>query len=107
MVCTVSIGRILIDTLITAVDEKLRPELAGFRKDRGTTEQIYILRKIIEQGVEWQASQYVNFVNFQKCFDSLARERIWQRIRSYGIPEKLVCIIRNWYDNSESSVIYE
>ena len=43
------LGRILIDRLVTAVDEKLRPEQAGFRKGRGTIEQIYILRNIIEQ----------------------------------------------------------
>ena len=44
----------------------------------------------------------------KKAFDNRARETIWQLIlRSYGIPEKLVCIIRNWYDNSESAVIYE
>ena len=101
------LGRILIDRLVTAVDEKLRLEQAGFRKGRGTIEQIYILRNIIEQSVEWQGSRYVNFVDFQKAFDSLARERIWQILRRYGIPEKFVCITRNWYDNSESAVIYE
>ena len=101
------LGGILIDRLVTAADEKLRPEQAGFRKGRGTIEQIYILRNIIEQSVEWQASLYVNFVDFQKAFDSLARERIWQILRRYGIPEKFVCTIRNWYDNSESAVIYE
>ena len=101
------LGRILIDRLVTAVDEKLRPEQAGLRKGRGTIEQIYILRNIIEESVEWQASLYVNFVDFQKPFDSLARERTRQLLRRYGIPEKFVCIIRNWYDNSESAVIYE
>ena len=95
--------------LITAVgvDKKLGPEQAGFRKGRSTIEQICILRNIIEQSVEWQASLYVNFVNFQKAFDVLARERIWQILRSYVIPEKFVCIIRNWFDNSKSAVIYE
>ena len=101
------LGRILIDKLVTAVDEKLRPEQAGLRKGRATIEQIYILSNIIEQSVEWQASLYVNFVDFQKANDSLARERIWQILRRYGIPEKFVCIIRNWYNNSESAVIYE
>ena len=101
------LGRILADRLITAVDEKLRSEQAGFTKGRGITEQIFILRNIIEQSVEWQASLYVNFVDFQKVFDSLARERIWQILRSNGIPEKFVCIISNWYDNSGSAVIYE
>ena len=46
-------------------------------------------------------------MDFQQAFDSLASERICQILRSYGIPETFVRIIRNWYDNSESAVIYE
>ena len=54
-----------------------------------------------------QASLYVNFVDFQKAFDGLARERIWQILLNHGVPEKFVCIIRNWCDNSEGAVAYE
>ena len=46
-------------------------------------------------------------MDFQKAFDSLAREKIWQVLRSYGIPEKFVHIIKNWHNNSQSVVIYE
>lgn len=69
-------GSILIERSMSAVDEKIRPEQAGFRRRRGTIEQIFILRNIIEQSIEWQASQYVDFVHFQKAFDSLTRVRI-------------------------------
>ena len=51
-------------------------------------------------------------VDFQKAFDSLARKRIWQTLRSYGIPEKFVCIIRTgmttekvWSSMKEASQI--
>ena len=101
-------GRILIDRLITEVDEKLRPEQAGFRKGRSTTEQTFI---IIEQSAGWQANFYVNFVDVQKTFlllfDNFIREIIWKILRSYDIPETFVRIIRNLYNNSESTVIYE
>lgn len=43
------LGRILIDRITDDIDDKLRKEKAGFRSGRGTTEQIIILRNIIEQ----------------------------------------------------------
>ena len=43
----------------------------------------------------------------KKAFDSLARKRNWQVLRSYSIPEKFVRIIKNWHNNIESAVIYD
>ena len=48
--------RIVIERMRTGVESKLRKEQAGFRPGRGTTEQIFILRNIIEQSIEWQSS---------------------------------------------------
>ena len=73
--------------------KNLRQEQAGFRKGRGTIEQIYILRNIIEQSVEWQASLYVNFVDFQKAFDSPARERIWQYYEDTVFQKSLYALL--------------
>ena len=47
----------------------LRKEQAGFRQERGTTEQIFILKNIVEQVCEWRSSLYVHFVDFEKSFD--------------------------------------
>ena len=62
-------GRVLIDGIRDGVNSKLRDEQAGFRSGQGTVEQI--LRNIIEQVVEWQATLYITFVNFEKAFDSV------------------------------------
>jgi hypothetical protein len=59
-----------------AVDDNLSKEQAGFRKGRGCTDQIFVLRNIIEQCSEWQRKLYINFVDFQKAFDSLHRESL-------------------------------
>ena len=67
------------------VNSKLRDEQAGFRSGRGTVEQIFILRNIIEQVVEWQATLYITFVDFEKAFDSVHRESLWKIMESYGI----------------------
>ena len=52
------------------VDKTLREEQAGFRQDRSCTDQIATLRIIVEQSIEWNSSLYVNFVDYEKAFDS-------------------------------------
>ena len=80
-------AKVLGRTIITRIrDDKLRQEQAGFRKGRGTTEQIFILRNIIEQCIEWNANLYVCFVDFEKAFDSVDRSVLWRIMRSYNIP---------------------
>ena len=66
-------GRVLIDRIRDGVDIKLREEQAGFRRGKSTVEQIFILRNIIEQVVEWQSTLYITFVDFEKAFDSVHR----------------------------------
>ena len=52
-------GRVLIDRIGQGVDSKLRDEQAGFRRGRSTVEQIFVLRNIVEQVVEWQSTLYI------------------------------------------------
>ena len=65
------LGKIIITRIRDGIDNKLHQEQAGFRKGRSTTEQIFILRNIIEQCIEWNANLYVCFVDFEKAFDSV------------------------------------
>ena len=80
----------MIGRIRTGVELKLRKEQAGFRPGRGTTEQILILRNIIEQSLEWLSSLYVNFIDFEKAFDSVLRDSLWLIMRSCGIPFKII-----------------
>ena len=67
-------------------------------------DQIFALRNIIEQCAEWQRQLYVNFVDFEKAFDSIHRESLWSILRHYGIPTKLVQTIKSFYSNFRCSV---
>ncbi len=98
------LGRIIIDRITSGVDKSLRKEQGGFRKGRGTAEQIFVLRNIMEQTNEWQASLYLNFVDFEKAFDSIHRESLWTILKEYGIPNKLINIIRLFYDGFQCAV---
>ena len=99
------LGRIRITRIRDGIDNKLRQEQAGFRKGSGTTEQIFILRNIVEQCIEWNANLYVCIVDFEKAFDSVDRTVLWRIMRSYSIPEKIVKMVKVMYSGSECAVI--
>ena len=98
--------RILLERLKKAIDLKLRPEQAGFRQDHSCTDQIATLRIIIEQSLEWQSTLYLNFIDFQKAFDSVDRNTIWKIFDHFGIPVIFKEIIKQLYDNATCQVIH-
>ena len=92
-------GKILKKRICLGVDNKLRVKQAGFRAGRGTTEQIFVLRNILEQAIEWNSNLYLCFVDFEKAFDSVHRETLWKIMGCYGIPEKLIIMTKSMYED--------
>ena len=88
------------------LDGRLREEQAGFRNGRSCAEQIATLRIIIEQSIEFQTSLYLNFVDFEKAFDSIDHQVLWALLRHYGLPEKFIRIIQLFYNNFRCQVIH-
>ena len=82
----------------------LSEEQAGFRKDRGCSDHIFALRHIIEPCEEWQKGVLLNFLDFKRAFDSVHRASMWKIVRLYGIPTKLVNLMKSMYDGTESCV---
>lgn len=66
------LNRIILERLRKGVDDELRENQAGFRNGRSCSDQIATLRIIIEQSIEWNTPAYVNFIDFEKAFDSVA-----------------------------------
>ena len=91
---------VLLNRIKTAADEKIREEQAGFRSGRSCIEQIFTLRNIIEQCNEYRKPLHINFVDFQKAFDSVHRETLWSIVKHYGVTQKFVNIFRNIYQNT-------
>ena len=97
--------RMMLERIKIGIDKKLRKEQAGFRLKRSTTEQIFMLRNILEQANEWRAGLYIHFVDFEKAFDSVPRESLWNIMRSHGIPGEMVRVIADIYEDFECAVI--
>lgn len=74
------LGRVLIKRIGARTDAELRREQTGFRKGRTTTEQILVLRNIIEQVVKWNSSLYMYLCleDYAKAFDSINRNILWK-----------------------------
>ena len=99
-------NHVLLNRIKNAVDPMLRDQQAGFRTNRSCTDQIATLRIILEQSLEWNSPLYVNFVDYEKAFDSLDRQTLWRLLRHYGVPQKIVDIIRNSYEGMTCRVVH-
>ena len=101
------LNRIILERMKCEVDKTLREEQAGFRQDISCTDQSATLQIIVEQSIEWNSSLCVNFVDYEKAFDSLNRETLWKILRRYAVPMKLVNMIKNSYEGMSCRVIHD
>ena len=100
-------SRIIHRRLSNALDGKLRTEQAGFRAGRSCSDHIFTLRQILEQSQEFNAPVYANFVDFKKAFDSIHRDSLWKILTHYGVPEKLVRMVKMLYADFSAQVLCE
>ena len=85
-------NRVLLKRMKEAVDPKLRDQQAGFQRNRSCADQITNLRIIVEQSLEWNSPLYINFIDYEKAFDSVDRKTMWKLLRHYGVPEKIISL---------------
>ena len=77
---------------------------AGFRKDRGTRDQIDNTHWIIEKTREFQKNIFFCFIDYAKAFDSVDHNKLWKILKEMGIPDHLTCLLRNLYAGQEATV---
>ena len=68
---------------------------AGFRKGRGTRDQIVNIRWIIEKAREFQKNIYFCFIDYAKSFDCVDHNKLWKILQEMGIPDRLTYLLRN------------
>ena len=77
---------------------------AGFRKGRGTRDQIANIRWIIKKAREFQKNIYFCFTDYAKAFDCVDHNKLWKILKEMGIPDHLTCLLRNLYAGQEATV---
>ena len=76
----------------------------GFRKGRGTRDQIANICWIIAKAREFQKNTYFCFIDYTKAFDCVDHNKLWKALKEMGIPDHLTCLLRNLYAGQEATV---
>ena len=93
--------KILHARLQDYVNQELPVVPAGFRKGRGTRDQIANIYWIIEKAREFQKNIYLCFINYAKALDWVDHDKLWKALREMGILDHLTCLLRNLYAGQE------
>ena len=76
----------------------------GFRKGRGTRDQIANILQIIEKAKEFQENIYFCFIDYTKAFDCVDHNKLWKILQEMGISDHVTCLLRNLYADQEATV---
>ena len=96
--------KILQARLQQYVNRELLDVQAGFRKGRGTRDQIANIHWIIEKAREFQKNIYFCFIHYTKAFDCVNHNKMWKIHQEMRIPDHLTCLSRNLYASQETTV---
>ena len=100
--CTIALishtSKIMLKILQARLQQYVNCELpdvqAGFRKGRGTRDQIANIRWIIEKAREFQKNIYFCFIDHAKAFDCVDHDKLWKILKEMGIADHLICLLR-------------
>ena len=101
-------SKVLLKILQARLQQYVNRELpyvqAGFRKGRGTRDQIANICWIMEKSREFQKNIYFCFIDYAKAFDCVDHNKLWKILREMGIPDHLTCLLRNLSAGQEATV---
>ena len=101
-------SKVMLKILQVRLQQYMNCELpdvqAGFRKGRGTRDQIANIHWIIKKAREFQKNIYFYFIDYPKAFDSVDHNKLWKILQEIGIPDHLICFLRNLYPGQEATV---
>ena len=96
--------KILQARLQQSMNHELPDVQAGFRKGRGTGDQIASIRWIMKKAREFQKTIYFCFIDYAKAFDSVDHNKLWKILKKNGISDHLTCLLRNLYAGQTATV---
>ena len=101
-------NKVMLKILQAGLQQYMNHELpdvqAGFRKGRGTRDQIANIRWVIGKAREFQKNICVCFIDYTKAFDYVGHNKLWKILEEMGIPDHLTCLLRNLYAGQNATV---
>ena len=96
--------KILQARLQQYMNHELPDVQAGFRKSRGTRDQIANIHWIIEKAWEFQKNIYFCFIDYAKAFNCVDHNKLWKIVKDMGTPDHLTCLLTNLCAGQEATV---
>ena len=101
-------SKVMLKILQARLQQSMNRELpdvqAGFRKGRGTRDQIAIIHWIMEKAREFQKNIYFCLIDYAKASECVDHNKLWKILKEMGIPDHLTCLLRNLYAGQEATV---
>ena len=101
-------SKVMLNILQARLQQYVNHELpdvqAGFRKGRGTRDQVANIQWIIEKGREFQKNMYFCFIDYAKAFDCVDHYKLWKILKEMGLSDHLTCLLRNLYGGEGAKV---
>jgi sorting nexin-29 len=88
------LSNILLSRLIPYAEKIMGDYQCGFRRNRSITEHIFCIRQILEKKWEHNEAMHQLFIDFKKAYDSVRRDALYNILIEFGIPKKLVRLIK-------------
>ena len=86
------------------VNQELSDVQTGFRKGRGTRDQMANIQWIIDKAREFQKNTFLCFIDYTKASDCVDHDKLRKALKEMGIPDHLTCLLRNLYVGQEATV---
>ena len=96
--------KILQASLQQYMNHELPDVQGGFRKGRGTRDQIANICWMIEKAREFQKKIYFCFIDYAKAFDCVNHKKLWKILKEMRLPDHLTCFLKNLYEGQEAAV---
>ena len=100
-------SKVMLKILQVSLQQYMNWELSdvqfGFRKGRGTRNQIANICWIVEKTREFQKNIYFCFIDYAKAFDCVNHNKLWKILKEMGILDDLICLLRNLYAGQEET----
>ena len=102
------VSKVMLKILQSRFKQYMKHELpdiqVGFRKGRGTRDQIANICWIIKKATEFQKNVYFCFIDYAKAFDRVDHHKLWKILKEMEMPDHLTCLLRNLYADQEATV---
>ena len=82
-------------------EDFLQEEQCGFRKERSCTDAIFVIKQLMEKRREFNLPLFLLFLDYEKAYDRVDRQKFWEILKDYNVPQNLINPIKSIYDNTQ------